>query len=92
MWSRLKAAAAEGLILGVKYGVALLVLAFLLLWAVGDYATVRGSTAYLRTTTSEVKGPQGQPLSRMDLIDMCIRDLVARQQAAAKPAPAPPAK
>ncbi len=37
----LKTAAREGLLLGVKYGVVLLVLGFLILWALGDYAITR---------------------------------------------------
>ena len=92
MWSRLRQALADGVVLGVKAGITLLVVAFLILWAVNDYTTVRGSAAYLRTVT-DVKDAKGQPLSRMDLIDACIRDLVARQSAAAKPAPpTPPTK
>ncbi len=41
MMASLKTAAREGLLLGVKYGVVLLVLGFLILWALGDYAITR---------------------------------------------------
>ena len=41
MWNALKAAACEGTLLGVKYGVALLILAAVLLLLAGDYNVVR---------------------------------------------------
>ena len=41
IWRRLSAALQEGLVLGVKWGVALLVVGFLILWALKDYGTVR---------------------------------------------------
>lgn len=40
-WERVKTASVEGLVLGVKWGVALLVWGFLILWALHDYNTVR---------------------------------------------------
>ena len=92
MWSRVKVALADGVVLGVKYGITLLVVGFLLLWAMSDYGQVRGSSTYMHTVT-EVKDAKGQPLTRMDLLDACIRDLVARQSAAqgsTSPAPQKP--
>lgn len=41
MWTRITHAATEGLVLGVKYGVLLLVLAALLMLAMQDYSGVR---------------------------------------------------
>jgi hypothetical protein len=89
MGDRLRQALADGVVLGVKLGITLLVVAFVISWAAGDYLVTRGAATYLRTVT-EVKDAKGQPLTRMDLIDLCIRDLVARQSAAAKDL-APPA-
>lgn len=41
MWLEIKAAARDGLILGVKLGTALAIVGVVLTWALGDYFTVR---------------------------------------------------
>ena len=95
MRDRLRQAFADGVVLGVKYGITLLIVGFLILWALGDYMQTRSAATYLHTVT-EVKDGKGQPLSRTDLLDACIRDFVSRQQAASGPslvpAPKPPEK
>jgi hypothetical protein len=93
MWPRLKTALADGVVLGVKYGITLVIVGFLLLWAVGDYLQVRAAATYLHTVT-DVTDQKGNRLTRTELIDQCIRDVVSRQQAAQRvqPAPPPPAK
>ena len=41
MWQRLRDAAADGVVLGVKWGLALLLALFSVSWALGDYNQVR---------------------------------------------------
>lgn len=41
LWVRVRQAATDGLVVGVKYSIALVVVAFVLTWALGDYAIVR---------------------------------------------------
>ncbi len=41
MWTRLKTAAQDGLVFGVKWGVGLGIPLFLVLWALHDYNIVR---------------------------------------------------
>ena len=40
-WTRLRQAAEDGVLLAVKWGVVVIVLGFLGLWALGDYTLVR---------------------------------------------------
>lgn len=65
MLDRLKQAAAEGLVLGVKWGIALLVVGFLVLWAANDYSVVRaraehGQAAfeYIQKATQQQAAPK----------------------------------
>lgn len=41
MWSNVKLAAREGVVIGVKWGTAAILTLWALSWALGDYATVR---------------------------------------------------
>jgi hypothetical protein len=94
MGTRLLHALQEGILLGVKWGVALILIAGIIIAIVGDYGLTRQATAWLMQPTG-ITDPKGQVLTREDLIDRCIRDLIQRQAAAgaptgAVPAPAPP--
>ena len=41
MWSEIKQAARQGVLLGVQYGIAVLLVLIAISWFVGDYSTVR---------------------------------------------------
>ena len=70
----------DGVLLVIKALVVVAVLVGLAL-AVGDYRQARSATAYLEAPTG-VTDPQGHMLMRRDLIDLALRDVVQRQQAA----------
>jgi hypothetical protein len=86
MVEQLKTAARDGVVLGVKYGLALLMVGAILTWMAGDYASTRQATLFLNQTVAGLTSPQGKPVTRADLIDATLRDYVQRTQ------PPPPAK
>lgn len=69
----------DGALLGIRLAVIVVVVG--LGWLiVSDYRNVRASARYLDAPTG-VTNAQGQMLTRRDLIDLAIRDVVQRQQA-----------
>jgi hypothetical protein len=65
LWSRVKVAAADGLVLGIKWGLAAAGFAVVVLLFLGDYAVVRGRATNGQAAYEALRAAQAQ--SRPDV-------------------------